>query len=79
MVSSIPFDKIPRFDVESLRRNRGKFLLFIAYLVIILGLREYGLVIVFFIFISKGLIVGGARFWREAFEEIDDNKERRSV
>ena len=75
MVSAVPFDKLPRFDRTSLRRNKKKFVLFLFYLVLILVFREIGLVAVFVLFIMKGLFVGGRRFWKQAFVEENDQYE----
>lgn len=72
MVSTIPFDKIPRFDKNTRRTQKGKFLLFSFYLVIIVLFRHYGLMMVFSIFILKGLITGGIHFFSEDFENDED-------
>lgn len=73
MVSAVPFDKIPRFDRNSLRRNKGKFVLFMLYLVLILIFQEYGLTAVFAIYLGKALFVGAVRFWQQVFvEESED-------
>lgn len=58
MVSTIPFDKLPKLDRESLRENRGKFFLFAMYLVVILLFQEYGLMTIFTFYIGKGLTEG---------------------
>lgn len=75
MVSAVPFDKLPRFDRNSLQRNKGKFVLFLFYLLLILVFRENGLMVVFLIFILKGLVVGAGRFWKQAFVEENENYE----
>lgn len=67
MVSTIPFDKIPRFEKEAMRRQRGKVLLFSTYLVLIIAFREYGLIAAFTIFILKGVLLG---IWSVFFEQI---------
>src|SRR5690554_1333897 len=64
MVSAIPFDKLPSFDRKSIREHRGKFILFNIYLLLILFLQEYGLMLVFSIFILKGIIFGTISFLR---------------
>lgn len=72
MVSTVPFDKIPRFDKGTMKRRKGRLLLFLGYLAAIILLQEYGLMIVFTIFIIKGLALSGLQFWREAFSDDDD-------
>lgn len=75
MVSTIPFDKIPSFDRQSIKQYKGRIFLFLFYLALIIFLQEIGLMIVFSAFILKGLALGGITFWREAFgtdEEEED-------
>ncbi|MEX0609091.1 MAG: CDP-diacylglycerol--serine O-phosphatidyltransferase [Balneolaceae bacterium] len=67
MVSTLPFDKIPRFDRTSIRENRGRIILFLVYLLLILTLQEYGLMVVFTIFIVKGMIDGAIQFFRDDY------------
>jgi len=67
MVSTIPFDKMPSFDRESIKRNKGKLSLFIFYGILILLFQEVGLMIVFSAYIFKGIILGAISFWKEAF------------
>ncbi len=69
MVSTVPFDKIPRFKGDNLKKNKGKVYLFIFYFVAVVALQEYGLILVFSIFIAKGVIVSVRRFWKEIHEE----------
>lgn len=71
MVSTIPFDKIPSFDKQSIKKHKGKLALFLFYGVLILLLQEVGLMIVFSAFIIKGLIIGGIVFYKEAFQNGD--------
>ncbi len=72
MVSTIPFDKIPSFDRESIQKNKGKLALFIFYGILILFFQEVGLMIVFSAFILKGVLIGAIVFWKEAFGELDE-------
>lgn len=72
MVSTIKFDKIPRFDRNSIYRNRGKFILLLVYLLLIIFLKEYGLIAVFTIFILKGLITGAIHYFRDYDEEGEE-------
>ncbi len=67
MVSTLPFDKIPRFDRNTIREQRATFILFISYLVLILVFKEYGLMIVFTIFVLKGIIIGAIQFFTDDY------------
>lgn len=67
MLSSIPFDKLPAFSRESLRRNKWKFVLFACYLLLIILFQEYGLIVVFTVYITKGLLRGVWLFWNDQF------------
>ncbi len=71
MVSTIPFDKMPSFDRESIKKHKGKLSLFIIYGVLILLFQEVGLMIVFSAFVLKGIFMGAIFFWKEAFGEVD--------
>lgn len=64
MVSTIPFDKLPRFDRESFRYKKMRFLQFATYLTIIILFQEYGLMFVFIVYILKGLVIGAWNFWK---------------
>lgn len=68
MVGTVPFDKIPRFSIVELKKNRGKLYLFIFYFLAVVILQEYGLILVFSIFIAKGVIFWVFRFWKEIHE-----------
>jgi len=67
MVSTIPFDKIPSFDKQSVKKHKGKIALFIFYGVLILLFQEIGLMMVFSAFILKGVVLSAILFYREAF------------
>lgn len=67
MVSTIPFDKVPSFDRESLQKYKGRIYLFIFYGVLIVFLWEVGLMIVFSAFILKGIGLGALNFWHNRF------------
>lgn len=69
MVSTVPFDKIPRFKRGQMRRQRKTIFVFLAYASIIVILQEWGLIIAFSIFILKGLIMFLSRFWKEIMSE----------
>lgn len=71
MVSTIPFDKMPSFDRESIKKHKGKLFLFIFYGVLILIFQEVGLMVVFSAFILKGIALGAYFFWKEAFSNED--------
>tara|TARA_R110002096_G_scaffold28203_4_gene85618 strand:+ start:1732 stop:2562 length:831 start_codon:yes stop_codon:yes gene_type:complete len=68
MVSTIPFDKIPRFDRRSIKEKKGKFVLFISYLIMILVFKEHGLMAVISIFILKALITGAIHFFNDDYD-----------
>ncbi|MDR9419016.1 CDP-diacylglycerol--serine O-phosphatidyltransferase [Gracilimonas sp.] len=74
MVSTLPFDKIPKFDRKTIREQKGKFLLFLSYLVMILVFKEYGLMAVFIIFVLKGITVGAIQFFTDDYgpEGVDE-------
>tara|TARA_R110001599_G_scaffold184627_5_gene378599 strand:- start:41375 stop:42202 length:828 start_codon:yes stop_codon:yes gene_type:complete len=72
MVSTIKFDKIPRFDRRSIRENRGKLGLLLLYLILIVTLKEYGLMAVFTIFIFKGLVIGAIHYFGDYDEEGEE-------
>lgn len=72
MLSTIPFDKVPRFDRESFRTKKGKFLQFLIYLLIIIIFQEYGLMFVFTVYILKGLLIGAWLFWTDQFEDNEE-------
>ncbi|MEX2398190.1 MAG: CDP-diacylglycerol--serine O-phosphatidyltransferase, partial [Balneolales bacterium] len=55
MVSTVPFDKIPRFNRSYIKRYKGRVFLFSTYFLLIISMQEYGLMIVFSVFILKGL------------------------
>ena len=67
MVSTIPFDKIPRFDNKSIRDKKWKFLIFFTYLILILLFREYGMIAVILIYVTKGIVEGSVRFFKEGY------------
>lgn len=71
MVSTVSFDKIPRFDKASARKNKPKIILFIVYLMLIIIFREYGLILVFSLFIGKGLLVSTLKFWKQTVSDED--------
>ncbi len=69
MVSTVPFDKIPRFNRNYLRSNRSRVYLFLFYFIAVVSLQEYGLILVFSIFIGKGVLLSVIRFWKEIHED----------
>jgi len=72
MVSTIPFDKIPRFDRDSVKKYKNRLILLGVYFVIIAVLQDIGLMIVFTFFILKGLALGIYIFWKQAFTDDPD-------
>ena len=75
MVSTIPFDKMPGFDKQSIKKYKGRLFLFIFYGVLIVFLQEIGLMIVFSAFVLKGIIMGAIMFWKEAFGDDEEFEE----
>lgn len=69
MVSTIPFDKIPRFDRASIKENKNKLILFFVYILVIIIFQDIGLMFVFSFFILKGLLLGAYIFWKQAFTD----------
>ena len=74
MVSTLPFDKIPRFDRKTIKEQKGKFVLFLLYLILILAFKEYGLMLVFTLFILKGIVIGAIQFFTDDYgpEGVDE-------
>ena len=58
MLSTLPFDKIPKMDRTSFQQNGFKSFLFLGYFMLILFFRELGLMSVILIYILKGIIDG---------------------
>lgn len=73
MVSSVEFEKIPRFDKDSLKDKKWSFVIFFFYLMLILIKPDYGLMAVILIYVSKAIIQNAIRFFRDDFD--DDNFE----
>jgi CDP-diacylglycerol--serine O-phosphatidyltransferase len=69
MVSTVPFDKMPRFSKGALKKNRGKIILFVLYGIIIAFFQEYGLIAVFSMFILKGLGLAAIQLINTLVEE----------
>jgi CDP-diacylglycerol---serine O-phosphatidyltransferase len=69
MVSTVPFDKIPRFERGKIRQSRNKILLFFTYFLVIMVLQEWGLIIAFSVFILKGLITFSVFYLKELFSD----------
>lgn len=69
MVSTVPFDKVPRFDRDSIKKYKNRLILLLVYFIIIVILQDIGLMIVFTFFILKGLSLGAYIFWKQAFTD----------
>tara|TARA_R100001143_G_scaffold63591_1_gene73002 strand:+ start:26222 stop:27028 length:807 start_codon:yes stop_codon:yes gene_type:complete len=76
MVSTIPFDKIPKFDRESIKLYKNRLILLFIYFLTIVLLQDIGLMIVFSFFIIKGLALGLYIFWKQAFTDEPDPMEK---
>ena len=72
MVSTVPFDKIPRIKKGHMRNQRQTIFLYLAYIIIIAVLQEWGLIIAFTIFILKGLITFAIRYWEDLMADDPD-------
>lgn len=72
LVSTIPFDKIPKFDRESVKKYKGRFVLIAIYFFTITIFQDIGLILVFSFFILKGLVLGVYIFWKQAFTDDPD-------
>ncbi|MDC0592476.1 CDP-diacylglycerol--serine O-phosphatidyltransferase [Bacteroidota bacterium] len=58
MLSTLPFDKVPKMDRVSFQQNGFKSFLFLGYFTLILLFRELGLMAVILIYILKGIVDG---------------------
>lgn len=76
MVSTIPFDKIPKFDRQSIKLYKNRLILLFVYFLTIVLLQDIGLMIVFSFFILKGLALGLFIFWKQAFTDEPDPMEQ---
>lgn len=72
MVSTIPFDKIPRFDRASIKKYKTNLILIFVYFLVIVIFQDIGLMVVFSFFIMKGLALGLYIFWKQAFTDDPD-------
>lgn len=68
MVSTIKFDKIPRFDRKSIKEKKWQFALFLSYFLLIIFFQDYGMIAVFFIFIVKGLVNAAIHFFKDDYD-----------
>lgn len=73
MVSTVPFDKIPRFQKGAIKSHKDRYIFFFIYLVLIILFQEFGLMMAFSLFIVKGLWQSGADFIKSMMEETDDD------
>lgn len=73
MVTKVPFDKTPRFNRSYISKHKYRLMLFLAYILTIIVLQEIGLIIVFSVFIGKGLYLATKRFWL-AIQIEDDSQ-----
>jgi CDP-diacylglycerol--serine O-phosphatidyltransferase len=79
MVSTIPFDKIPRFDRKSIKKYKNRLILLFVYFLIIVIFQDLGLIVVFSFFIAKGLLLGLYIFWKQAFTDDPDPMEQGNI
>lgn len=74
MVTTVPFDKIPRFGKRYARKHRARIFLFTGYLLAIIFLQEFGLLLVFIVFIGKGLIMSSIHYFRDIMSDNGDEE-----
>jgi len=75
MVSTVPFDKIPRFSRGYVKKHRGRVILFVGYFLAIIFFQEYGLMAVFTIFIGKGIVMAGYQLWNDLQNNGEDDND----
>jgi len=74
MVSTVQFDKIPRFSKGYIKKHRGRILLFVGYFLAIIFFQEYGLMAVFTVFIGKGIVRAGYQLWNDLRNGDDEDE-----
>lgn len=79
MVSTIPFDKIPKFDRASIKEHKNKLILIFVYFITIVIFQDIGLMFVFSFFILKGVLLGAFIFWKQAFTDDPDPIDKQSI
>ncbi len=72
LVSTVPFDKIPKFDRASIRQYKNRLIILFVYFLIIVFFQDIGLMFVFSFYILKGLGQGAFIFWKQAFTDEPD-------
>lgn len=75
MVTTVPFDKIPKFTRSYIRKHRWRVLLFLFYFALIIVFQEYGLMVAFSLFILKGLSMSAVNFWQDLNGDDEDEDE----
>lgn len=76
MVSTLPFDKVPKFDRRSVKQYKNRLILLFIYFVTIVIFQDIGLIVVFSFFVLKGLALGLYIFWKQAFTDDPDPLEK---
>lgn len=79
MVSTVPFDKIPRLSKGHARKNKARLVLFLVYFILIILFQEYGLIVVFSVFIAKALIMAAVQFWKEITSDDEPEQEDEKI
>ncbi len=69
MVSTVPFDKVPRFTKPYIQQHKVRVWLFIFYAIAIIAFQEYGLIVVFTIFIFRGIWNAAIHFWNDVMSD----------
>lgn len=75
MVSTVPFDKVPRFKSGSGKKHKLMIMLYLVYLIVIVVFQEYGLMAVFSFFILRALFIASVNFWNDLKEDPENVEE----
>jgi len=75
MVSTVPFDKVPRFTGKGNKKSKPLIMLYFTYMLSIIIFQEYGLMFVFSAFIIIALVKACLKFWNDIQEEEEEEDE----
>lgn len=79
MVSTVPFDKIPKFTKGYIKKHRSRVLLFVGYFLAIIFFQQYGLIAVFTVFIGKGVVKAGWQLFKDLRNSDDDDNDEEEM
>ena len=74
MVSTVPFDKVPRFTGKGNKKSKPLIMLYFTYMLSIIIFQEYGLMFVFSAFIIIALVKACLKFWNDIQEEEEEDE-----